>query len=94
MSYQKGAMKFYDLFGEKEDASFYISLARKHGKKALELGVGTARLAIQLARSGSEVWGIDNSIYMLKVAEKKLSIYLKKSEDAFTYSTRTFEILI
>jgi len=73
MSYRKGAMKFYDLFGEKEDASFYISLAHKHGKKALELGVGTARLAIQLARSGFDVWGIDNSIHMLKAAENKIT---------------------
>ncbi len=73
MTYRKGSMKFYDLFGEKEDAPFYISLAEKHGKKALELGVGTARLATQLARSGIDVWGIDNSRHMLKAAEEKIS---------------------
>jgi len=66
-------MKFYDLFGEKEDTLFYISLAKKYGRKALELGVGTARLAIQLARSGIDVWGIDNSRYMLKAAKEKIS---------------------
>jgi len=66
-------MKFYDLFGEKEDASFYISLTHKYGKKALELGVGTARLTIQLARAGIDVWGIDNSIHMLKAAKEKIT---------------------
>jgi SAM-dependent methyltransferase len=58
MSYREGAEKFYDVFGAKDDAPFYIGLARGHGGKALELGVGTARLAIQLARAGVETWGM------------------------------------
>ena len=57
MSYREGAERFYDLFGAKDDAPFYIELANRHGDKALELGVGTARLAIQLAREGVETWG-------------------------------------
>lgn len=72
MTYREGAEKFYDLFGEKEDGPFYIELAHKHGDKALELGVGTARLAIQLAREGIETWGIDNSPHMLKAANKNV----------------------
>ncbi len=54
MSYRVGDEKFYDQFGAKDDAPFYIDLAHEHGDKALELGVGTARLAIQLARVGVE----------------------------------------
>ena len=73
MSYREGAEKFYDVFGAKDDAPFYIGLARGHGGKALELGVGTARLAIQLARAGVEIWGIDNSRHMLNAAMTKLS---------------------
>lgn len=72
MSYREGAERFYDLFGAKNDAPFYIELAHAHGDKALELGVGTARLAIQLARAGVEAWGIDNSTHMLRAAEAKL----------------------
>jgi ubiquinone/menaquinone biosynthesis C-methylase UbiE len=72
MNYREGAEKFYDLFGAKDDAIFYIDLAHEHGDKALELGVGTARLAIQLARVGVETWGIDNSQHMLKAAEANL----------------------
>jgi len=73
MTYREGAEKFYDLFGDKDDASFYIDLARRHGGRALELGVGTARLAIQLARAGIETWGIDNSPHMLRAAKAKLA---------------------
>lgn len=72
MTYREGAEKYYDLFGAKDDAQFYIELAHRHGDGALELGVGTARLAIQLARAGVETWGIDNSMHMLRAAEANL----------------------
>ena len=51
---------------------FYKELALEHGRKALELGVGTGRVAIELARAGVSVWGIDNSRYMLDVARERL----------------------
>jgi len=73
MSYREGAEKYYDLFGEKDDGPFYIELAHEHGSKSLELGVGTARLAIQLARSGVETWGMDNSPHMLRAAMANLA---------------------
>ena len=69
MNYQEGAERFYDLFSEKDDVEFYVSQAKKHGGRALELGVGTGRLAIQLARAGVETWGIDTSSHMLSAAE-------------------------
>ena len=73
MTYREGAEKYYDLFGEKQDVGFYLDLAKEQGGKALELGVGTARLAVQLARAGVEVWGIDNSPHMLRAAKAKLA---------------------
>jgi ubiquinone/menaquinone biosynthesis C-methylase UbiE len=66
------ASKYYDLFGSKNDIAFYRELAIRHGRKALELGVGTGRVAIELAKAGVAVWGIDNSKYMLAVARQKL----------------------
>jgi cyclopropane fatty-acyl-phospholipid synthase-like methyltransferase len=66
------ASKYYDLFGSKSDINFYREFAVKHGKKALELGVGTGRVAIELAKAGVTVWGIDNSPFMLTVANQKL----------------------
>lgn len=72
-SYQEGAERFYDLFGEKDDVEFYVGQAKMSGGKALELGVGTARLAIRLARAGVETWGIDTSQHMLNAAERNIA---------------------
>jgi len=66
------ASKYYDFFGQKQDIDFYKCLALEHGNKALELGVGTGRVAIELAKSGVTVWGIDNSKYMIAVARRKI----------------------
>jgi len=76
MTYRLAA-KFYDLFGSKNDLEFYRELALQSGSKALELGVGTARVAIWLAKAGITVVGIDNSVYMLEVAKEKIA---KESE--------------
>ena len=76
MTYRQAA-KFYDLFGSKNDQEFYKGLALQSGKKALELGLGTARVALSLARAGVTVVGIDNSVHMLRVAKEKLT---KESE--------------
>jgi SAM-dependent methyltransferase len=67
------AAKFYDLFGSKNDLEFYRELALQSGNKALELGVGTGRVAIQLAKAGITIAGIDNSAHMLRVAKEKLA---------------------
>lgn len=69
----KLAAEFYDLFGDKNDLEFYRDLALKSGNKALELGVGTGRVAIPLAKAGLMVYGIDNSVHMLAVAKEKLA---------------------
>jgi cyclopropane fatty-acyl-phospholipid synthase-like methyltransferase len=66
------ASKYYDLFASKDDIAFYKELSLKHGRKALELGVGTGRVAIELAKANVTVWGVDNSKYMLNVARQKL----------------------
>ncbi|MBU7020118.1 MAG: class I SAM-dependent methyltransferase [Theionarchaea archaeon] len=39
---------------------------------ALEIGVGTGRVALELARVDVEVWGIDNSPAMLNIAESNI----------------------
>ena len=80
-SYKEGAELFYDLFGEKNDVNFYVEQAKAAGGKALELGVGTARLAKYLARAGIETWGVEPSLYMLKAAKKNLA-----KEDNLTQS--------
>lgn len=67
--------KFYDIeYSSKEnDLDFYIDMAEAHGDPVLEIGVGTGRVAFELAAAGYDVHGIDNSLRMLGVAEKKLA---------------------
>ncbi len=72
MTYRQSA-KFYDLFGSKNDLEFYRELALQNRNKALELGVGTGRVAILLAKAAVTVVGIDNSVHMLRVAREKLA---------------------
>lgn len=54
-----------------DDLLFYENLARRCEGPILELGVGTGRVAIPLARAGFEVWGIDASEAMLARARCK-----------------------
>ena len=80
------AAKFYDLFGSKDDLEFYKELAVRSGESALELGVGTARVAIPLARAGVRVVGLDNSEYMLEMAREKLAKEPEAVQDRVTLS--------
>lgn len=85
MAYRESA-PFYDLFASENDVSYYKELGLQCGS-ALEIGVGTARVALELARAGVEVWGIDNSLQMLKEAEKKL----QKESETVQKRVRLFE---
>jgi SAM-dependent methyltransferase len=73
----------YDLeYGHKEDdIAFYLDVADIYGSPVLEIGVGTGRIAFELAGVGQTVWGIDNSAQMLKMAQtkaKEFSVELQK----------------
>lgn len=57
--------------GIDEDGAFFLSLAESCGPRVLDLGCGTGRLAIPLARRGKDVTGIDRSLAMLAYAGKK-----------------------
>ena len=72
MSYEASA-RFYDLFDTKGNVDFYVGFARDVAGPVLELGVGTGRVAIEFARLGIEVHGIDSSPSMLAEAERKLA---------------------
>lgn len=89
------ASKYYDLFASKDDIDFYKELAVKYGRKALELGVGTGRVAIELAKAGVTVWGIDNSEDMLNVARQKLkkkSFFVRKRVKLKLEDMRNFKL--
>jgi SAM-dependent methyltransferase len=55
-----------------EDVQFYENVARSAGGPLLELGVGSGRVALPLARAGFDVVGIDTSASMLERARLNL----------------------
>jgi SAM-dependent methyltransferase len=61
---------FYDPWSRSvtEDVGFYVDEALASGGPVVELGVGTGRIAVPIARAGVEVIGVDSSPGMLAVA--------------------------
>jgi SAM-dependent methyltransferase len=67
--------KYYDLVHAelKDDIPLVLTLAGQGKGPILELGCGTGRLLLPLARAGYEVIGLDNSPAMLAKAKARLS---------------------
>ncbi|WP_448204372.1 class I SAM-dependent methyltransferase [Azospirillum sp. sgz302134] len=55
------------------DVAFYREQAEQAGGPVLEIGCGTGRLTIPLARAGHEVWAVDVSAAMLDQLRAKLA---------------------
>jgi SAM-dependent methyltransferase len=56
-----------------QDVRYYVELARRHGGPVLELGVGSGRVALELARAGFEVMGVDFTPDMLARARERVA---------------------
>ena len=64
--------EFFDMLHEGcEDAEQYVSLLGTYGRKILELGSGTGRIVIPLAKAGFQVTGIEFESDMISLMEKK-----------------------
>ena len=55
----------------REDIPFYVEEAARSGGPVLELGCGTGRVTLPIAKSGVDIIGLDNSEGMLEVARSK-----------------------
>jgi SAM-dependent methyltransferase len=66
--------RYYDLENADftEDLEFWLDLADEYGDPVLELGCGTGRVLLNLARRGHAVTGVDNAPEMLARLETKL----------------------
>lgn len=75
MSAYDAFARFYDLDTEgcDDDLAFWVQLARRTGDPILEIGCGTGRVALALAKAGSSVVGVDVSPSMLAVAREKVA---------------------
>jgi len=67
---------YYDLLHASltADVGFVLTLAGSEGGPILELGCGTGRLLIPLARAGYKVTGLDNALAMLAKAQRRLAV--------------------
>lgn len=69
--------KYYDaayaVKADLIDLPFYLELAKKSGGPVLEIGCGTGRVLLPIARAGIEVHGVDNSKAMLGVLKKRVA---------------------
>ena len=74
-SYSTSA-KYYDgayaVKADLVDLPFYVDLAKKFGGPVLEIGCGTGRVLLPIARQGLEIHGVDNSLPMLGVLKTHL----------------------
>lgn len=66
--------RYYDLENAAftEDLEFWLELAEEYGGPVLELGCGTGRVLLQIARRGLPITGVDNAPDMLARLEEKL----------------------
>ncbi|MGH2611132.1 MAG: class I SAM-dependent methyltransferase, partial [Tepidiformaceae bacterium] len=65
--------RYYDLImpADPGDVGLWLSYAGRTDRAVLEVGTGTGRIALALARAGHEVTGVDPSAAMLEVARGK-----------------------
>jgi ubiquinone/menaquinone biosynthesis C-methylase UbiE len=97
--------KYYEkidnpMFGF-EEGRFIPMMGNVKGKKILDLGCGTGRNAIFLAKKGAEVYGIDFSDEMIaeirkKIKKEMVKIKLKKQDitKRLPYDSNSFDIVV
>ncbi len=68
--------EFYDhiiAYRERKDVDFYVAMAEQTRGAALEIGCGTGRVLIPIARAGVEIVGLDLSRSMLSLCREQLA---------------------
>lgn len=78
LSYQdyQFVAEFYDYvvpYRKRGDIEFYRQEAERSGGPVLELGCGTGRVLIPIARSGVAITGVDLSNHMLEICQQRLA---------------------
>jgi ubiquinone/menaquinone biosynthesis C-methylase UbiE len=72
-----GYAKFWEMIyrNKEDDFPFYHSLAKKYGNPILDIGCGTARMGLLLAKGKYEVYNLDISKEMLALGKTKAQAY-------------------
>lgn len=61
------------MYQARPDTAFYVAEARRSGGRVLELGCGTGRILLPIAREGIAITGLDGSREMLARCEERLA---------------------
>jgi len=75
-SYHVAAKDYDGAYGAMRDlvdAPFYLNLAKEFGGPVLEIGCGTGRVLLPIAREGIEIHGVDNSGPMIAILKESLA---------------------
>ena len=75
-TYDTFVADYYDyvpVVASRRDVDFYVGAARSYGEPILELGCGTGRITLALAKAGNRVTGLDLSERMLARCNEKLA---------------------
>ena len=74
--------EYYDFTyrRRRDDVRFYADLAEKRGGPVLELGAGTGRVTLEIAKRGVDVVGVEGVPAMLARAKQKLSALPKAAQ--------------
>ncbi len=95
-----------DLYDEqyqhyRDDLSFYVSLADDYGSPVVELGAGTGRVSVALAKAGHKVTGVELSEAMVEKARERISaenvahlITLQQGDMRNVQLSQTFPVVI
>jgi SAM-dependent methyltransferase len=75
-----------------EDMPMWLALAQRHGSPLIELGCGTGRVLISLARAGHEIHGVDANPAMLARAASRLDRNLTDRVSLHDGDLRSFSI--
>ncbi|HEY0249975.1 MAG TPA: methyltransferase domain-containing protein [Kofleriaceae bacterium] len=71
--YADAALYDYEYRRRRADVTWYRELAKQRSGPILELGCGSGRVTLPLARDGHEVFGIDQSAAMLKTLHARVA---------------------
>jgi len=61
------------LYAARQDVAFYLAEAKSAGGRVLEVGCGTGRILLPIARAGCAITGLDSSRQMLDRCRAKLA---------------------
>lgn len=86
--------RFYD-YEQRDfvrDIPLYLDYAKRCGGEVLELGCGTGRVLLPVAREGIKITGLDLSQEMLDIAHSKIDATIKDNVNLLQGDMKSFEL--